>query len=402
MLDPPAWGGAAATPSAPPRPIPTDPFKEGKLVKVTRLGKAAAVLSVAALGLTACGSDNATGTTPSSADGSPSGASVTGTLTGIGASSQKSAMDAWKAGFESANSDVTVQYSPDGSGAGREAFLAGGAQFAGSDAYLKDEELESAKEFCGPDGAFNIPAYISPIAVAYNLEGVDELKLDADTIAKIFKKEITTWNDEAIAAQNEGVELPDTAITVVHRNDESGTTENFVEYLAAAAKDVWTYEVSGDWPSDIQSENAKGTSGVVSTTTSTPGAITYADASAVGDLGVVSVKVGEEYTQLSSEAAAKAVETATAVEGRSDVDMSLDLERDTTESGAYPIILVSYHIYCSTYKDQETVDLVKAWGEYVVSEEGQEAAAGSAGNAPISDSLREKALAALESIKVAS
>lgn len=371
-------------------------------MKVTRLGKAAAVLSVAALGLTACGSDNATGTTPSSADGSPSGASVTGTLTGIGASSQKSAMDAWKAGFESANSDVTVQYSPDGSGAGREAFLAGGAQFAGSDAYLKDEELESAKEFCGPDGAFNIPAYISPIAVAYNLEGVDELKLDADTIAKIFKKEITTWNDEAIAAQNEGVELPDTAITVVHRNDESGTTENFVEYLAAAAKDVWTYEVSGDWPSDIQSENAKGTSGVVSTTTSTPGAITYADASAVGDLGVVSVKVGEEYTQLSSEAAAKAVETATAVEGRSDVDMSLDLERDTTESGAYPIILVSYHIYCSTYKDQETVDLVKAWGEYVVSEEGQEAAAGSAGNAPISDSLREKALAALESIKVAS
>ncbi|MCG3005345.1 substrate-binding domain-containing protein, partial [Escherichia coli] len=88
------------------------------------------------------------------------------------------------------------------------------------------------------------------------------------------------WNDEAIASQNPDVQLPDTAITVVRRNDESGTTENFVEYLKAAAGDVWDYEVSGDWPKDIQSENAKGTSGVVSTTSSTDGAITYADFSA--------------------------------------------------------------------------------------------------------------------------
>ncbi|MET1035240.1 MAG: phosphate ABC transporter substrate-binding protein PstS [Arthrobacter sp.] len=372
-------------------------------MKVSRIGQAAALLSVAALSLSACGSDNATGTPES---GTPaagaSGAAVSGTLTGSGSSAQNSAMEAWKVGFQEANPDATVQYSPDGSGAGRQAFLAGGAQFGGSDAYLKDDEMEAAKDICGPNGALNIPAYISPISVAFNLEGVESLQMDAETIAKVFKKEITAWNDPAIAAQNEGVELPDTAITVVHRSDESGTTENFVEYLAAAAQDVWTYDVSGDWPADLQSENAKGTSGVVSTTTSTPGAITYADASATGGLGQVHVKVGEEYTELSAEAAAKAVEASQPVEGRPALDMSLDLERDTTESGAYPIVLVSYELFCTSYEDQETVDLVKAFGEFVVSEEGQNLAADSAGSAPLSEGLRERALEAIASIEVAS
>lgn len=369
-------------------------------MKLNRLGSAAAVLSVAAIALTACGSDNPTAASSESAAGS-SAAGVTGTLTGIGASSQKSAMEAWATGFKSANPEAQVQYSPDGSGAGREAFLAGGAQFAGSDAYLKEEEATKAKEVCGPEGAFNIPAYVSPIAVAFNLEGVEEINMDAATIAKVFKKEITKWNDEAIAKQNPDVELPDTAITVVHRNDESGTTENFVEYLKAAAADVWSYDVSGDWPSDIQSENAKGTSGVVSTTTSTNGAITYADFSAVGGLSTVNVKVGDEYTKISADAAAKALEAATPVEGASENDLALDLKRDTTESGTYPIVLVSYHIFCSSYKDQATVDLVKAFGNYVVSDEGQKTAQESAGNAPISASIAEKAAKAIDSITVA-
>ncbi len=371
-------------------------------MKALRFGRAAAVISVAALALTACGSDNAV---DSGSEGSASPApesTVSGTLTGAGASSQQAAMTAWKAGFEGANPDATVQYSPDGSGAGRDAFLAQGVQFAGSDAYLDEEEYEASKEICGPEGAINIPGYVSPIAVAFNVPGVESINLDAATIASIFKGEIENWNDEAIASQNEGTELPDLPITVVHRGDESGTTENFVEYLAAAAPEQWTYEVSGDWPADIIDENAQGTNGVVSTTSSTEGAITYADASAVGDLGQVAVKVGEEYVALSSEAAAKAVEVATPVEGRGELDMSLDLERDTEESGAYPVVLVSYHVYCTQYEDQETVDLVKAFASYVISEEGQQAAADSAGNALLSETLREQAQEAIDSIAVAS
>ena len=117
-----------------------------------------------------------------------------------------------------------MQYSPDGSGAGRKAIIDGSAQFAGSDAYLKDEELASSKEKCGPEGAINIPVYISPIAIAFNIPDVKELKLDAATVAKIFRGEIANWNDPAIAAMNPDVKLPDLKVTPVNRSDDSGTT----------------------------------------------------------------------------------------------------------------------------------------------------------------------------------
>ncbi|MHA7282628.1 phosphate ABC transporter substrate-binding protein PstS [Arthrobacter sp. TMS2-4] len=371
-------------------------------MKVLRFGRAAAVISVAALALTACGSDNATGEAPAADGGNATEGAVSGTLTGAGASSQNAAMTAWQDGFASANSGATVQYSPDGSGAGREAFLAEAVQFAGSDAYLNDEEYAATQEFCGPDGALNIPVYVSPIVVAFNLEGVDSLDLDADTIASIFRGEIATWDDEAIASTNPDAELPSTPITVVHRSDDSGTTENFTDYLAAAAPDVWTDEADGSWPASIVAENAQGNNGVVSTTTSTDGAITYADASVVGDLGQVSVQVGDEFVPFSAEAAAAAVDVATPVEGRSDLDLSFDLERDTEEAGTYPIVLISYHIVCSTYEDQETVDLVKAFESYVISEDGQATAEGSAGSSPISETIRTDAQAAIDSITVAS
>ena len=373
-------------------------------MKALRFGRHAAIAAIAAgaLALTACGSDNATGTAP--ADGQASaGAQVTGTLTGIGSSAQGAAMDAWKTEFAAANPGATVQYSPDGSGAGRKALLDGSAQFGGSDAYLKDEEYAESQAICGPDGALNIPVYISPIAVAFNLPGITELKLDAATLAKIFRGEIPTWNDPAIAALNEGVELPDLAVTPVNRSDDSGTTTNFTDYLAAAAPEVWTDEADGVWPASLQGENAKGTSGVVKTVTDTPGAITYADDSAVsGKLGVAQIKVGETFTTISAEAAAKAVDAGTPVEGRSANDLSIKLDRTTTNEGAYPIVLVSFHVVCSTYDSQETVDLVKAFESYVVSEEGQQAAADSAKSAPLSSELAEKAAAAIETIKVKS
>ena len=93
------------------------------------------------------------------------------------------------------------------------------------------------------------------------------------------------------------VELPDLEITPVHRSDESGTTENFVEYLSAAAGTVWTDEVSGDWPAGlpVAGEAAQGTSGVVEAVSSGNGTIGYADASRAGDLGTIAVKVGDDY-----------------------------------------------------------------------------------------------------------
>lgn len=354
---------------------------------------------ISLLALSACGSDNATGESSNSSSGSES--NVSGTLSGVGASSQQAAITAWESGFASANPKASVQYSPDGSGAGRKALIAGGANFAGSDAYLTTDEYNQSKEVCGDGGAINIPVYISPIAVAFNLPGIDSLNLDGETTAKIFKGEITKWNDEAIASQNEGVDLPDTKITVVHRSDDSGTTENFTEYLAAASNGAWDKEASGDWPSDYAAESNKGTSGVVSTTSSTEGAITYADASATGDLGKAKVKVGDSYVELSADSAAKTVEVSDRVSGENENDMSIDINRTPDDSSAYPVVLVSYHVVCSTYKDQKTVDLVKAYESYVVSEQGQQDAADAASSAPLTDALRTDAEKAIDSIKVA-
>lgn len=306
-------------------------------------------------------------------------------------------MQAWVAGFQDANPDATVNYDPIGSGGGRDAFLDGATSFAGSDAYLDDEELASAMERCGEAGAIDLPIYISPITIAFNLDGIDTLNLAPDTVAGIFAQEITNWNDEAIAGDNPDADLPDLDITPVNRSDESGTTQNFTDYLAAVAPDVWTFEVSGDWPVP-GGEAANGTSGVVQAIGGGEGTIGYADASQVGDLGTAAIGVGDDFVPFSAEAAAAVVEASTQVEGRGEFDLAFDLARDTTDSGVYPIVLLSYHIACLEYEDQEELDLVKAFLTYVASEEGQQAAAGAAGSAPISEGLREQVLASIDAI----
>lgn len=367
-------------------------------MKAKSLARWGSLVAVGALAFTACGSDNATGTATSSDAGSSAASLPSTPLTGVGASSQQAAITAWETGF--ANLGGTVQYSPDGSGAGREALLAGGAKFAGSDRALKATEWEESKAVCGDGGAINIPVYISPVAVAFNLPGVSSLNLDGETIAKIFKGEITTWNDPAIASQNAGMELPDTKITVVHRSDDSGTTQNFTEYLAATSNGAWDVEADGNWPSQYAGESNKGTSGVVSTTSSTEGAITYADASAIGDLGKVNVKVGDSYVELSAEAAAKTVELSERVGGMNENDMAININRTPDDSTAYPVVLVSYHIVCSGYSSEDDVALVKAYENYVVSEQGQKDAADAAHSAPLTSALTADAQKAIESITV--
>jgi phosphate transport system substrate-binding protein len=364
--------------------------------------KRAIPLSVALAGslvLSACGAANeGGGATGSGADSG--GGSLSGTLNGAGASSQQAAMQGWTAGFSSAQPDVTINYDPVGSGGGREQFLAGGVDFAGSDAALDDEELAQAEERCGAAGVFEMPNYISPIAVIYNLEGVDELNLSPETVAGIFAQKITTWNDPAIAEDNPEAELPDTAITPVNRADDSGTTTNFTEYLSAVAPDVWTDEPDGVWPIE-GGEAAQGTSGVVQAVGAGDGAIGYADLSQAGDLGVAKIGIGEEFVEPTPEGAAAVVEASEKVPGRGEFDFAIEVARDTTESGQYPIVLVSYHIGCVEYEEQEKADLVKAFMGYVISEEGQQAAAEAAGSAPISDTLRDQGQSAVDAITAA-
>ncbi|MEY2900084.1 MAG: hypothetical protein RL247_250 [Actinomycetota bacterium] len=333
---------------------------------------------------------------------------LSGTLVGAGASSQGSAAEAWIAGFQSANPDVTVTYDPIGSGGGRETFQSGASSFAGSDrAFKVDEIAEDNFGSCEPGtGIWEIPGYISPIAIIFNLDGIESLNLDADTLAGIFTGEITNWSDDAIASQNEGVDLPDLTITAVHRSDESGTTANFTDYMAKAAPDTWLLngENAGSfeaWPAEWGGEGAPQTSGVVDAVTNGVGTIGYADASRAGGLGTVAVKVGAEYVPYSPEAAAAIVDASPADSPgeRGDNDLAIALDRATEATGTYPIVLVSYMIGCNDYKDDSVVELIKAFMTYVVSEEGQAAAQANAGNAPISADSRAKAEAVIATIQ---
>ncbi|MEY2959511.1 MAG: hypothetical protein RLZZ01_2079, partial [Actinomycetota bacterium] len=331
---------------------------------------------------------------------------LAGTLVGAGASSQAAAMQGWQAGFQAVFPDVTIEYDAIGSGGGRETFLSGGSDFAGSDSYLKDEEYAASIDRCaGDQGAVNLPHYISPIAVAYNLPSLDgtTLQLSPSTLAGIFANTITNWNDAAIAADNPGVDLPDLAVNPVHRSDESGTTKNFTDYLSQVAGDVWTFGAIEAWDADGPGggEGADGTSGVVAATGAGEGSIGYADASQIGDLPAAAIKVGDNFVEYSPEAAARIVDVSTRVEGRSEFDFAFDLKRDTAEDGVYPIALVSYHIVCLQYDDQATVDLVKAFMTWIGSEEGQAASQATAGSAPISAEIREALLPVIDSISVA-
>jgi len=373
------------------------PNPEGTTLNITRFGGVTALAAVAALALTSCAANETGGGTPA-ADESSSG--LTGTLVGIGASSQGSAQEAWRAAFQTANPDVTVEYSPDGSGAGREAFIAGGADFAGSDRALNEEELAGTFGKCAEGtSAIDLPVYISPIAIIFNLEGVDELNLDPATLAGIFSGSITTWDAPEIVALNPDATLPSSAITAVHRSDDSGTTENFTEYLHAVAPDVWTEEADGVWPDTFGGEAAAQTSGVVDAVTNGMGTIGYADASRAGELGVAKIKVGDEFVEYSPEAAAAIVDASPEAEGREENDIAFEIDRTTTEAGVYPIVLVSYLITCQDYQDDETAALVKAYVGYVASEEGQAEGAETAGIAPLSSTVSSQVSDAIASIE---
>ncbi len=363
-----------------------------------------AALGALALTLAACGTDDATGdaaadptTDPTTDTEAASAEALSGDLVGAGASSVESAMAAWVAGFQATNPDVTISYDPVGSGGGRTQFAESATDFGGTDSALDEEEWALAEARCEPGEVAELPLYISPIAVAFNLPGIDSLNMSAETIAKIFTGEITSWDAPEIAEANPDVELPALTITPVNRSDESGTTKNFTEYLAAASAGAWPHEASGDWPV-TGTQSAQGTSGVIQTAQSAEGAITYADASKVGTLGTVAVKVGEEFVPYSPEAAAAVVDESPLAEGRAATSLVRELERDTTASGVYPIVLVSYTMACTQYEDAETGALVKAFLTYVASEEGQAAAADAAGSAPISADIRTAVMEIVDSI----
>ena len=352
----------------------------------------APVAVVAAIVLTSCGPQS----TPVNEDRA---SSLSGSLVGAGSSAQGSAQAAWISAFEAANPDVAVNYEATGSGAGRESFIAGDVDFGGSDSFLKAEEIENGFAGCvAESGYIEVPVYISPIAVIFNVEGVSQLNMDSATIAAIFKGTVTSWRDPAIVVQNPEADLPEEAIAVIHRADDSGTTKNFADYLSKTAAAVWDAPVSDTFPY-LAGKGADQTKGVVAAVVNGENTIGYADASQAGDLGVVSLKVGDQYVPYTAEAAAAVVAGSPFVESRPNSDLAINLNRSTIDPEHYPLVLVTYIIACAEYESETKGELVKAYLNYLTSASGQDAAAFATGSAPMTPSLSARVLTVVASIR---
>ena len=167
-----------------------------------------------------------------------------------------------------------------------------------------------AQDTCS--GAANLvefPVYVSPIAIIYNLRASTDLQLSPATQAPIFAQKITKWNDPAIAADNPDANLPEHGHHPVNRSDESGTTENFTDYLAQAAPSDWTYEVRRR----LAGQGRRGRAGHLGRRRRDQdgkGTIGYADESQAGELGIAKIKVGDEFVAPTPEAAAKIFEAS--------------------------------------------------------------------------------------------
>jgi len=369
--------------------------------RLLRVGTVA-VASLGVLALSACGSDP-----EPSGSSSPEGSASTadcpqGTLNAEGSSAQKNAIEEVIAKYNQKCADVTVNYNPTGSGAGIKQFNASQVDFAGSDSSLKTEaknggesEAAAAAKRCANNPAIDLPMVIGPVAIAYNVDGLDKLILDGPTAAKIFQGTVKTWNAPEIAKLNPGVTLPSAPISVFFRSDESGTTENFSSYLAAAGGGAWTGKPAKKWTGTGAGKEKS--AGVAEGVKSTKNSVTYVEWSYAVDnkLGTAQIDTGSGPVELSAESAGKALAAAKPAGTGSDLAMSLDYA--TKAPGAYPIILVTYEIACSKGLPAEKTALVKSFLSYFASTDGQ-ASLTELNYAPLPEEIRTKVDAAIQSI----
>jgi phosphate transport system substrate-binding protein len=351
-------------------------------VTITRFGRRAAVAAVAlvgTLGLAACGSDN--NSTPSSSattSSTPSAGSsggitcASGTLTLSGSTAQANAMSAWIKAYQTACSGATINYGGGGSGAGVTQFTAGSVDFAGSDFPLTADQKTAADARCGAGNqAVDLPMVAGPVAVGYNLPGVSGLQLSASTLAKIFSGKITKWDDAAIKAENSGLTLPSLGIQTFHRSDGSGTTYNFVNYLANDAKSDWTFGVNKNWPGP-GGQGAKGSSAVAQGVKSTAGAIGYFELSYATQSSISTAKVGNgqgAYVDATGPNTVSFLSKATVAGTNGDLALAFDYTN--SDPAAYPAALVTYEIVCAKGNKAAQLPLIKSFLTYTSSAAGQ-------------------------------
>ena len=380
-----------------------DQNPERYTVKLKNVAAVGAIALVTAIALSSCSSTpTPKPTATKSAAPTVDLSTLSGTITSGGSSAQANAQAAWTAAFTSVATGVTINYDKSqGSGGGVTNWLGGSYDFAGTDSALNPTQITSAATTCGAGGGLDLPVYLSGVAIIFNLPGVTKLNLDSATIAKIFNKTITKWNDPAIAALNSGVTLPPDPITPVVRADGSGTTANFTTYLSETQPSIWTYPVSTAWP--VTGESAQqGGSGIVSTVTAGKDTIGYADQSSVGTATQASIQQGTSGSTFVKYSAAGATKSfsqgATTASNGTTGDLTQKIDVTKITSG-YPIPLLSYDVVCTTFKDPAQAKLAAAYIGFIDSTNGQEVAAKNAGAAPLPASILADVTTSLKLVK---
>ncbi|MGQ0840423.1 phosphate ABC transporter substrate-binding protein PstS [Actinokineospora sp.] len=363
------------------------------------------IIAAGALALTACGSD---ANTPAAQNNTAAPAPTKTAevecggkkdLVAEGSSAQKGAIEAFTAAYVAKCSGQQLAYTPSGSGAGIKQFNAGIVDIGGTDSPLsKDKgEVEAAAKRCKSNPAWNLPMVFGPVAIAYKVDGATDIALTAEVTAKIFSGTVTKWNAPEIAAINSGKTLPDKAITVIYRGDESGTTDNFQKYLKAAAKGAWTKDAGKKFNGGV-GQGAQGSAGVAEAVGAGDGTIGYVEWSFAQDKKLSTIKIdsGSGPVELTAESAANAIKAAKVKGEGNDLVLDLDALYASNTAGSYPLVLATYEVVCSKGYDADTAKAVKAFLT-VAATDGQ-AALADAGYVPLPNEFQEKLLTAIKAI----
>lgn len=193
-------------------------------------------------------------------------------INGAGATFPYPIYSKWFDEYSRVDPSVRFNYQSIGSGGGQKQILQGTVDFGATDGPMSDQNLARA-----PGKLLHVPTVAGADAIAYNLPGMPQLRLDGPAIADIFLGNITRWNDPRLARLNPAVSLPATDILVVHRADGSGTTYIFVDYLSSVS-DAWQKRVGRGtavkWPTGL---GAKGNEGMTGQIKQMAGSIGYVE-----------------------------------------------------------------------------------------------------------------------------
>jgi len=327
-----------------------------------------------------------------SSGGSTGGVKVEGEkvkLQGAGASFPAPLYAKWFKDYKTAHKEVLIDYQSVGSGAGVKALIDGTVDFAASDAAMTTEEIAKVDK-----GVVMLPMTAGAIVLAYNLEGVKDLKLSREAYSGIFLGKITKWSDEAIRKTNPGAALPDKNINVVVRSDSSGTTFVFTKHLSAINAEFAKSPGTNKLPSWPVGTKSKGNEGVTASITTTPGSIGYIEFSYAKKLSVAAIENKAGEFVLAS--------TATAQEALNATEMPSDLVAwlpDPASKNSYPIVTYTWLLCYKKYDAKRKADALKDVINYCLTK-GQESSE-ALGYVPLSEKVVAKVKEAAQQISAA-